>query len=275
MIKIVKKIALEPLFHFLVFGFILYVFYNLSSDEPLKSKKIIEISSHELQQIQSEYKKEFHKEMRKEELEAFKQKKYYEKMLLNEAYSLGLEKQDEFITQRLLKQMKHIMVSSSSVVEPSEEELYQYYEKNKEDYSVINSLSFSQIYFANPKNEGIETTLSALQLAEVNASQASSFGEESSIPNQINNATFNELEEMGGKYFASKLFSLKKGVWHKPVLSKLGAHVLYVREKNVGEAYSFDEVQDRVYGDYLEEARKKREDAAYKKISSQYTFEVK
>lgn len=275
MIKIVKKIALEPLFHFLVFGFVLYVFYNLSSDEPLKSKKIIEISSHELQQIQSEYKNEFHKEMNKEELEAFKQKKYYEKMLLNEAYSLGLEKQDAFISQRLLKQMEHIMVSSSSVIEPSEEELYQYYEKNKEDYSVINSLSFSQIYFSNPKNEGIETALRALQLAEVSASQASSFGEASPISYQINNIAFNELEEMGGKYFASKLFSLKKGVWHKPVLSKFGAHVLYVREKKVGEAYSFDEVQERVYTDYLEEEQKNRAEKSYKKIRSQYTFEVK
>jgi hypothetical protein len=275
MIKIVKKIAFEPLFHFLVVGFVLYLFYNTDSVEQVKETKIVEISVQELQKIKSQYKEEFNKEMNAEELEAFKKKKYYEKILLNEAYSLGLEKQDELISKRLLEQMQQIMVNSSVVAEPSEAELYEYYKKNRDEYSNIITLSFSQIYFSNPKNEGIETILHALQLADVNATLASSFGEVSPVPNQIKNIGFSELEEMYGKYFASKVFNLKSGVWHKPILSKYGAHVVYVKDKNVSDAYIFDEVQERVYADYLEEERKKREDEAYKKISSQYSLEVK
>lgn len=274
MIKIVKKIALEPLFHFLVVGFVLYLFYDVSSDEQVKSKKIIEISPQELQQIKSEYKKEFSKDISEDELDASIQKKYYEKMLLNEAYSLGLEKQDELISKRLLEQMQHIM-TGSAVMEPSEELLYKYYEKNKGDYSSINTLTFSQIYFYNPKNEAIFTTLKALQIADVNPLKASSFGEESASSNQIKDVTFGEVEELYGKYFASKVFSLKRGMWHKAIQSKYGVHLVYVTDKNVGEPYSFDEIQERVYADYMQEERQKKEDEAYRKISSQYSLEVK
>lgn len=274
MIKIVKKIALEPLFHFLVVGFVLYLFYDFSSEEEVKSKKIIEISPQELQQIKSEYKNAFSKDINEDELNASLQKKYFEKMLLNEAYSLELEKQDALISKRLLEQMQHIM-SGAAVIEPSEELLYQYYEKNKSDYSHVKSLSFSQIYFLNSKNEAISTTLKSLQIAEVNPLQASSFGEESATAHQVKNITFDETQELYGKYFASKLFNLKKGMWQQPIHSRYGVHLVYVSDKNVGEPYSFDEIQERVYTDYMQEEREKKEVEAYKKISSQYSLEVK
>lgn len=274
MIKIIKKMLLEPLFHFLIVGFALYLFYDDASGKEVQSLNAIEISSQELREIESEYKKEFNADISQAQLKASIQKRYYEKILLNEAYSLGLEKQDKEIAKRLLAQMQHIL-RGVAVAEPSEELLKQYFEKNKSDYSVVHTLSLSHIYFSNPQYAGVGDTLKTLQIADIKPVEASSFGETPAMPSHIKDITLSEAQEMFGNYFALKLFNLKQGKWHKPIQSKHGTHLVYVTDKNVSEAYVFDEIQERVYEDYLEEERAKKENEAYKKISSQYSLEVK
>jgi len=271
MIKIIKKMLLEPLFHFLLVGFALYLFYDGVSAKEVSRVSVIEISKEELGEIESQHKKEFQTDISQKQREALVQKKYYEKILLNEAYSLGLERQDKEIAKRLLSQMQHIL-RGAAVAEPSEELLKQYFEKHKNDYSVVNALSFSHIYFSNP--QGVGDTLKTLQIADVKPHDAASFGEPTTT-NQIKNITFDEAKEMFGSYFALKLFNLKQGKWHKPIQSKDGVHLVYVTDKNVSEAYIFDEIQERVYEDYMQEAREIKESEAYKKISSQYLLEVK
>jgi len=275
MIKIFRKIALEPLFHFIVLGFVLYLYYNVtSSDASAIDKKSIRISSYEIQQMKLDYKKEWQRDITKESLDALIAKKYYEKLLLSEAYSMGLEKQDKSISEKLIKQMQHIMINSSEIVEPTEEQLYQYYKKNIDDYSIIKNLSFSHVYFSNPKDKKIDTMLKLLKIAEVDARNASSFGEEFHESNYIKEFTLEQVKSIYGHYFANKLFDLKQGLWHKAVQSKYGVHLIYITEKKIDEAYPFDEVQSRVYLDYLEEDRRDRESESYKKMNTQYSLEV-
>jgi len=275
MIKIIKKIVFEPLLQFLLLGFILYLYYDyITPDVQLGNKKVINVSSYELQQIKFNYKKEWQKEINEEQLKALIAKKYYEKILLNEAYSLGLEKQDKEISKRLLKQMHFLMLNSSEILEPTEEELHKYYLKNIGDYSNIKTISFSHIYFSNPEDKKIKSTFKLLTIAKIDANHAASFSEDCSEKNDIKNLTYNEVKAIFGHYFASKIFKLKKGLWHNRIRSKNGVHLVYITKKVIGDAYIFDEVQDRVYLDYLNEYRRNKENEAYKRISSQYSLKV-
>lgn len=275
MVKIIKKIALEPLLHFLIIGFLFYLYYNATTAEQVKGAIVIKISPQEIKELKSAYKQAFSKELDTGELNTLKQKIYYEKMLLNEAYSLGLDREDKEIQKRLLKQMQQIMRKSSSQTEPKEVDLYAYYMKHIEDYSHINTISFTHIYFANVDEEKAQQTLQVLRVTDINVADTAAFGEKFIAPSQIDNLTLEQVQSLFGKYFASRLFLLKKAVWHKPLHSKYGSHLVYITDKNIGKAYGFDEVQDRVYMDYMAEELQKREKEAYKKTSSQYTLEVK
>jgi parvulin-like peptidyl-prolyl isomerase len=106
-------------------------------------------------------------------------------------------------------------------------------------------------------------------------SNTAAFGDKFIVPNQMNDVTLEQVELLFGKYFASKLFLLNKGVWHKPLRSKYGSHLVYITDKNVSKSYGFDEVQDRIYIDYMEEELLRRKKESYKKTSSQYILEVK
>ncbi len=272
--KIIKKIISEPLFHFIFLGFILYFYYNITADTKVDEIKIVNISSYELQQIKQDYKKKWNQDINDEYLKALIAKKYYEKLLLNEAYSLGLEKQDKVISERLLKQMKHIMINSSKLIEPNEEELHRYYLEHIDDYSHVSSISFTHIFFANPTAKEVEETLKLLKIANIDVSKASYFGEKFILPNSVENHTYEKIKSIYGKYFTQRLFSFKQGMWHNAVLSKYGTHLIYVVHKSVGESYPFDEIEDRVYEDYLYQYRLEKENQSYKSISSQYKLEV-
>ncbi len=271
----IKKIALEPLFHFLLLGFALYIYYDyVSIGSKLPNKQVIDISSYEVQKIKTEYKQEWHREIDAVALKAIISKIYYEKLLLNEAYSLNLEKKDKDIAKKLLKQMHFLMLNSSEMIEPSEEELKSYYLKNIDDYSAVKSISFSHVFFSNPKDKKVGTTFKLLTIAKVQAKDAISFSEEFHGSNSVENLTFDEIKAIYGNYFASKVFNLKKGLWHDNIRSRFGTHIVYVTKKEIGDRYDFDEVLDRVYLDYLREYRTDKESQAYKNISSQYLLKV-
>ena len=274
MIKILKRIILEPLLQFMLLGGLLYIYYSETKSEDIIDKKVLNISSYEIKQIKLNYKKNNGYEINEEQLKATIDKKYYEKILLNEAYALGLERQDEKISKLLLKKMYFIITNSSEIIEPTEEELLEYYKKNIIDYSVIKSISFSQVYFVDEKDTKIKEQLELLKLTKTSASKAGYYGDMSEVANSMKNVAYEDVLQTYGKYFTSKLFSLKKDLWHKAIHSKLGVHLVYISDKTVGEAYSFDEVQDRVYLDYLSEQLRIKEEKAYSDFSSQYTLQI-
>jgi len=272
MIKIIKKITYEPLLHFLIIGIVLYAYFNSvnDSDELLTPK--MEVSSYETQKIKSEFKKDYSYDINPEQLKAFKAKKIYEKIVLKEAYALGLDKQDAEIENILLKQMNFIMINESKIIEPSEEALLKYYKKNIVDYSKVETLSFSHVYFSNAKDTKVDETLHLLEVANVRPEKAVYFGNMFKPSNNIVNANYKEVQELYGKYFTRKLFNLKKDIWHKGIHSKYGLHLVYVTDKKVSDAEEFDEVQDRVYLDYMSEQLRDKFNSSYENLKSQYSI---
>jgi len=257
MLNFIKKVLKEPLIHFLLLGSLIYAFYLFSQKPTQKIQEEIKLQNYEIQALKDRYKKENHKDINDQELQAYSAQALYEKKLLNEAYSLNLHKESREISQILLQQMKFIRQNKSLFKEPTEEELLAYYKKNIQEYSQIDSLSFSQIYFLNPKDKDVQRVYEIATTVGINPDEAGYFGDESSIDNYLDDVTQDEIQKSFGKYFAKQLFSLKSGVWHKAIHSKHGVHLIYVRSKVTGDPYPFDDVLERVYQDFLVEKRRK------------------
>lgn len=265
----VKKILMEPIVHFLILGGILYLYYDVTH-KVTPRKTVISISQFDIQKMKQSYKKEFHKAISKEYLDALIAQKYYEKILLNQAQTLKIVQDDAQITAMIIKKMGFILSNTTKVKEPSEDELYQYYKKNITDYSKVDSLSFYQIYFSQQNEHSAKELLKLLSVVDINATTVATFGEKSQFPNSVKNSTYGAVEKEFGKYFTRKLFRLKSKKWHKGIHLQEGVSLVYITQKRVGEALPFDEVQDRVYSDYMSEKREQVKKDAYKKLSIQY-----
>ena len=268
------KLLQEPFFHFLLLGGFLYLYYltTPSSEQP-SNKKIISISSPEIQTLRDNYKTATNRVLSEKELELYIQKYYYEKILQSEAYALGLDKKDEVIQKRLLQKMQFVMTNSVKIKEPTEKQLHEYYKSNIKEYSEVISLSFSNIFTHN-KSKDIDEFYELLLLQNIDAKDSASYGDQCRLSNFVKDISEAEAKIIYGNYFATKLFKLKSGVWHKAIASKFGMHYLYITDKKVTKPYSFDEIEDRVYEDYKENQRRVQKEQSYKKTAMQYSLEV-
>jgi len=79
-------------------------------------------------------------------------------------------------------------------------------------------------------------------------------------------------KEIFGNYFTQQIYQFMPQHWHGPIRSKQGMHFVYVDETTRGEVYSFDEVESRVYEDYLRDRKAQAYHDAFKKMSQQYEF---
>ncbi len=268
----VKNIFLEPFFHFILMGVALYFFYAISQETEISSKEVIKISSSDITQLKSKYKSSFNKDATEIEVAYLVKNLEYEKILLKEARTLNLDTQDSVITKRLIDKMHYIMNEQGSKIEPNEEELLSYYKKNKQEYSQIKSLSFSHIYLNTNEIKKAKKLLGFIKSSNLKYSDASSFSDTFSRGNSEKNISFKDLKESYGNYFTQKIIQLKSNFWSQPIHSKNGLHLVYITDKTVSFPYSFDEVQDRVYADYIEQLKDDSIKLSYEKLTSQYEF---
>ena len=274
MIKITKKWMKEPLLHFLFLGAIVYIYFIVVHKETALDTKLITISSYEIQKLKTTYKKEYKREVDTTTLKILIAQKYYEEVLLEKAFATKIAQNDTVVSQRLLQKMQFIMLDRSKYKEPTQKELYDYYMENIEEYSEIKTISFSNVFFRNDKDKRITKTYKLLEMANVNSANAKAFSDVSSLPYHVTNASYKEIEKTYGKYFAKKLFKLRKGVWHKAIHAKDGARLVYVTDKETLKAYAFDDVETRVYEDYIAQQEKMQKEKAYEEIASQYSLQV-
>jgi hypothetical protein len=269
-LDMLKKILYEPLVHFFILGLLVFVYFTYTSEDETVEQESITITPQQLEKLQNDFQTNYGYEITQEQVLALKKKLFYELVLLNEAYTLGLHEEDQQIRDRLLKKMQFVLTSQKAYKEPSEEELYKYYQKNIKRYSVVEELSFSHIFLKNQPEEKIDKLLQLIHIAKVKPKNARFWGDSFDLGNNISKIDPLKLEKVFGKYFSSNLLWLEKGKWHKLLHSKFGSHLVYIDEKQVGTPYTFDEVQGRVYLDYLQNSKESVENKAYEKLSSQY-----
>ncbi len=242
-------------------GALLYLFYSFASDDITQQR--ITITPFEVSKLNLDFKTLLNRKPNADELKNMIQKKYFDKILLQEALTLKLAQKSPKISQKLREQMHFIMLNSMQNSEPDEKMLYQYYKQHIEDYSQKNSLSFSYIFFETLDESKIDAISNLLDIKKVQPLNQKS---EIAVTNQ-------SVTKRYGKYFSLKLFQLKKGEWHGPLRAKDGLHFVYIYEVNSSTPYPFDDVEERVYQDYLRDQKEQAFKQSYEKIAVQYTLE--
>ena len=265
--QIIKKLFYEPLLHFLIFGALIYFYYAQQNTTTQTNITTIQISPYEIQEIESQY-----KNLSQQSKNILIKKLYYDKVLLNEAYALKLDKQNKDIQNILLQKIKQIIASSKQLPEPTQEQLHQYYEKHQNDYKETQALSFTQIAFNNKQDA--QKYLEIFRTLEVTTKEAPFFNTISTFTTTFQDITYKEVREKFGNYFALKIFRMPKNIWLGTLRSKSAQHLLYISAKKTTTLLSFDEVQDRVYEDYLLFSRKQIYKDAFMKILQQYQLKV-
>ena len=165
------------------------------------------------------------------------------------------------------------------VVEPDEAELERYFQDNIDQFRAPNLISFIQVYF-DPDARGDSTlddaneALEALKTAGVPDPGSLQAGDSFMLPGYFASATELEVRKRLGGGFTESLIELEPGVWHGPVLSGFGVHLVYVFEKLQAPAPDLADVRPQVLEAWQREQMDTFNKKFYEGLKDRYTVIV-
>jgi hypothetical protein len=245
-----SKLIQEPLVQFFISGCVLYGLYtqviseNTQNTEGVGLKKKIVLTKN---------------------VNAPLALQKYKAVLLEEAYFLQLYKQDKEISDILLGKMESIINAQAKVEEPTEKELKQFYLQHKNEYTQATQFTF-YVYT-------LPTTVSSLEYKKIKA-RLNLLGFIPHDAKMFSDISKGELDNRFGKFFSHKVSLLSSGIWSGVILFKNAPSLVLVKRKEGESVFSFDDVELRVYQDYITQKQLQKKRQLLKTMMQHYEIEV-
>lgn len=274
------KFLREPLVQFLFLGGLIYFAYALVTPQSEEeNSRTIVVNASKVQWMQDSWKKRWNRLPTQKELDGLIQQYIKETVLYNEAITMGLDKGDGIIRRRLAQKVEFLAKDLVIYTPPTEEDLKKYYEEHQDKYKPDVTYTFTQIYF-DPDKRGESTLDDANKIKEKLVAQGSmmqkveGLGDDYMTANYFEANTPMEIRKNFGSGFAQSLIELKAGVWHGPVLSGFGTHLVFVNEIVSPPVPPLEEIKARVLEEWISDKREELNDEFYEALKGYYTIVV-
>jgi hypothetical protein len=273
--KLVKKILLEPLIHFLMLGAGIFFSYLLIAGKAQSEQGKIVITAGELASIREGYISTWQRTPSNEEMDALIRERVREEVYYQEALALGLDKDDIIIRRRLQQKMEFIAHDAAKQHEPTREELSSFLVKHPELFKMETHYSFRQIFLdAARRGKTLKQEIPALVM-ELNRSgiktNVHQSGDASLLPSEMLNAGTTEISGQFGKEFTEQLKQLAIGKWAGPLNSPYGLHIVLLDERKEGGTPALADVHDAVVREYDNAMQKEANEKFYQALLKNYS----
>lgn len=262
-----RKLLREPLMHFLIAGFAVFVFNSWRGDGDDVTDRSITVDEAQVQQLADRWQMAWQRPPTPQELDGLIRDDIKEEIYYREALRLGLDSEDPVIRRRLRSKMEFLATSEVESADPDQAELTRYFERNKARYAADPVYSFGQIYF------GDDYDTAKANLAKAKAG-FSGLGKSISLPEAMEKADRTAIARAFGESFADSLRTLPINEVSGPVESGFGWHLVKIRKADASRLPKLSEVRQAVINDWRAETRTKREGAAYQTLLDGYTIKI-
>ncbi len=240
-----------------------------------RSSNTIVIGSGELAWMDSMWQKQWGRPATDAEWNGLVEEYVRETVFYREAMEMGLDKDDTIIRRRMVQKLEFLSQDLVDAIEPSEDELRAYFEENPTKYRQPDLMTFTQVFVdpdlredqTLPDAEIIKAKLDALGRPSENMGR---FGDPFMLQQYYPQRTEAEIAKLFGRGFVENIAGLSTGVWHGPVLSGYGVHLVYVDERIEGMMPEFEVVQDRVLVDFKDGRREEFNEKFYADLRARY-----
>ncbi|MGB5629764.1 MAG: peptidylprolyl isomerase [Woeseiaceae bacterium] len=234
MVDKLKTLLREPLVHFLLASAGIYGLYvGVAGHSDDEDDRTIIVSAAEIDALAEQWSRIWHRPPTEEELEEVIRGHVRTEALYREAVAMGLEQGDPVVERRLAQRLEMLAKSLMAPEEPSEEQLRAWFRENEGRFRQPDRYSLAQVYF-NPERRGAATLEDArIALEELRARDGipeniASYGDRLMAQAYSADQTLLDLQKSFGSVFAEQVVELEPGLWHGPVLSGYGTHLVIV-----------------------------------------------
>jgi len=190
-----------------------------------------------------------------------------EQVLVREALDMGLEA-DRRIDDILVQKMLHVL--SGDVIQPTEDELREFYEANRASYTPESTLTIEEVVIAGDSPAAgdlvarLRVGASALELAESPDARSS----------VLRAVTGGDLRRLFGPVTAELILSANTEGWIGPHETVRGQHWFRIVERTTPELPPLDSVRERARLDWVADQEAARLDQAVRELRDRYNIVI-
>ena len=280
LIEKLKKLAREPLLHFLLIGAGIYGLYGIYAEgDDGDNARTITISSSEIRSLGDQWTRSWSRPPTSDELSGIVRERVRTRVLFREAQAMGLDKDDLIIERRLAQKLEFMAQGLLTPQEPSDQILADWYAANSERFKQPDLYTLTQIFF-DPDKRG-EATLNDAKAAlgelvklDTLPENYDNYGDRIMLQNHYPARSEQELRSLFGSGFADQVVSLDPGVWHGPVLSGYGAHLVLINDVMRTPLPAYEDIKEQLVDAWTTEEIDKLSENFIASLISRYEIVV-
>ena len=260
----------EPLLHFLFAGAVLFVAHewlNRDKWDGTTDERVVRITAAQVEWLRESWVRQWQSPPDQEELKGLVASHLKEELLAREAKELGLAENDTVVRRRLAQKLEFIVQDTARLTEPTDQDLWRYYEAHPEHFRTDASISFTQVFFSRDRRQDAaadaRAALAELSRADdvVPDNRSDNLGDQLLIEAELHHVDKPTVASWFGLDFADAVMALEPGAWIGPIESGYGLHLVRVSERTPATQRAFAEVKAQVLAYWHEE--QEREAQAY------------
>ena len=266
------KALREPLLHFVVAGFVLFIagVVHRRETDPFR---IVVTPAREAQLV-NRYALQFGAPPDVTTRAALVDREIEEDMLFRQGVALGLDRNDELVRRRIVQKMQFLLEDVSPPAEPADAELRAFYSLHADRYTTPARVTFSHVYFSSERGEEsararAQQTLNALGTGGRHTEELGD-----PFPDLSHFAAYDAKQVrrlFGQTEMTDAVFSAPSGRWAGPYKSVYGWHLIYVDHRQDAARQTFAAVRDTVRTDYLLDAQDRANQRAMSQLAREFT----
>lgn len=265
-----KKLWREPLVHFLVIGFGLFLAFDLTQDKRPDAPNRILVDPSQVEQLTAQFKRTWMRPPTETEVARLVESYVRDEVYYREALAMGLDQDDPQVRRRMRLKLEFLLEDLTAAEPPGDEVLGAYLQQHPDRFRIEPTLTVRQVYLNPDRRPDLEVDAERI-LADLRAGVApDAFGDRSMLPDEQTAVSATELARTFGKTFAQEVVALEPGAWSGPLYSGFGAHLVLVTDRRAGRLPALAEVRAQVEREYLAQRRQHLKDLAYRKLREGY-----
>ncbi len=262
--------GLTPLAIFLLLGLAVFALDGWRDGDA--GERTIVVTEAQLASIREQWAAQWDRPPTDEELAGLVEDAVKEETLYREALRLGLDRGDTIVRRRLAQKMTFMLEDGAGVAPPTEDELEAFHATRGERYREPRRTTFVHVFLSDDRRADPAGDARALldELARSDGNDWRQRGDPFMLLREYADRTDQEIAELFGDHFAAALPDLTPDVWHGPIRSAYGTHLVRVVARSESRTPSFNEVRDRVVEDLVAERRREQNEAAFDALRARY-----
>ncbi|WP_281926296.1 peptidyl-prolyl cis-trans isomerase [Roseibium album] len=259
----IRRLASQPLVHFLLLGSLIFAAYGFISpppeSEPVDENAEIVVTQQKLQRLVTEFEAVWQRLPTEAEKQTLVASYVREEVLVREALKLGLDRDDIVLRRRLVQKMDFLTTAAARSRKPTEEDLKSYYDANRNAYLRSGRISYEQVFLGSPADEELaEEVQDRLR----QGADPEVLGRQTLLPFRLDMSARSKIDGVFGDGFYERIEALPLNEWSGPVQSGYGQHLIRVTQRQSAEYLPFESIRNEVEADWaLRKAEELRDDA--------------